>query len=505
MKTRFILISVFTIACFFSCSNEKDLDVLNSVPGALTKAGPSDVIVQWNDEKQIIDGFGVSQGHPTRLYAHRKRDELMGMLFGDQGLRLNILRGDVFHHYSPSKGVYDYAFDKDLDIPYDDPLFLVGLEEDTAPDEIKNELYRRAQLWITKQAKETYNVEKLIFSTWSPPAYMKSWGNSVGGSLKLWEYNNFAKHLTNFVKTFEANGLPIYAISPANEPEFALQSWDGCAWLSSQLGSFIVKNLGPTLRNEGLNTKIIFGECAQWSGWLWEGGNLGSKAYTTRMLDSHRSLTDFDVIAGGHGYVIPNLDGRHDFTPIVPFDKAMEKGIPVWMTEVSIVDTFDKTMENGLDWAADFHRYLSDASVSAILYWLGVVPANCDEGLIYTNKSDYTSYETSKRYETFGNFSRYIKPNSVRIAMDRGSNLPADCHISSYKYGNEYTIVVVNKTDQPVVTPVGFNGTNGIENMTRILTDESNTWTESAVSPNGNEYILDIPAKSVVTFTGTVM
>ena len=57
----------------------------------------ADVVLQWNNEEQTIDGFGVAQaGWSDYLYAHRKRREIMDVMFGQDGLRLSILRGEVF-------------------------------------------------------------------------------------------------------------------------------------------------------------------------------------------------------------------------------------------------------------------------------------------------------------------------------------------------------------------------------------------------------------------------
>jgi len=320
--------------------------------------------------------------------------------------------------------------------------------------------------------------------------------------LKGSEYQTYSDYLINFIKAYQSYGIPVYGISPANEPEFDNFQWSSCRWTAKELGSFIVNNFGPSLQNEGLATKIIFGETAQWSDW---GILFGGKRYVRELINNTSNINDYPVIAAGHGYVIPLTS---IYTSIVPYDKAMEKGIPVWMTEVSYVQGENEgakyDINDGLNWAADWHRYLSDASVSAVLYWLGAVPGDNDEGLIFLNTSDWQNYTYPKRYETFGNFSRYIKPNSRRITIDRGTDLPTDFHISSYKKDNEMVIVMVNKTTQHVTTPLNVNGVQGVTSLKRVLTDADNRWAESDVLPENGQYMLDIPAKSTVTFVGTV-
>lgn len=498
MKIRFFLGLVFIAGLFFSCSDMEQIEIPEGKNlKAATTVTASGVTVQWAQEQQNIDGFGVCQGHADDLYAHHKRSEIMNRLYGEQGLRLNILRGELSPFFSPAENVYDFGFDRNIDIPFTDPLF--GFL-DNGSDPNYNELYIRAQHWVLREARQMHNVEKIMFSAWSPPAYMKTNNSTVQGSLSIFEYKNYANYITRFVKEFQNNGYPVYAVSPANEPEYAA-GWTSCLWLpgSLTLGPFIVNDLGPAFQNEGLSTKIIFGENAQWSGIL--GFIMGSNNYVTNVINLNPRVVNYNVIAAGHGYKDP-ITGN---TPsITPFNKAMEKGIPVWLTETSSIDGPHTDMGNALDWAADWHRYLSDASASAIIYWLGAVPGDNDEGLIFMNMSDRESYTLTKRYEAFGNFSRYIESDSRRVTIDRGNGLPTDFHISSYKKGNEMVIVMINKTDENVLTPLNVNGVQGVTSLRRVLTDADNTWAETTVTPENGQYILDIPAKSVVTFVGSV-
>ncbi|MDR2949871.1 MAG: glycoside hydrolase [Prevotella sp.] len=498
MKTRFFLGMIFISGLFFSCSDMEQIEIPEGKNlKAATTVTSSGVTVQWAQEQQNIDGFGVCQGHADDLYAHHKRSEIMNRLYGEQGLRLNILRGELSPFFSPAENVYDFGFDRDIDIPYSDPLFGVL---DKGSDSNYNELYIRAQHWVLREAKQMHNVEKVIFSAWSPPAYMKTNGSTVQGSLNLSQYKNYANYITRFVKEFQNNGYPIYAVSPANEPEYAAE-WTSCTWIpgSMTLAPFIVNDLSPAFRSEGLSTKIIFGENAQWGPIL--GFIFGSSNFVADVLNFNPALADCNTIAAGHGYKDP-VTGQK--TSIIPFSKAMDMNIPVWLTETSSIDGPHTDMANALDWAADFHRYLSDASASALIYWLGAVPGDNDEGLIFMNMSDRESYTLTKRYEAFGNFSRYIESDSRRVTIDRGNGLPTDFHISSYKKGNGMVIVMVNKTDENVLTPLNVNGVQGVTSLRRVLTDADNTWAETTVTPENGQYILDIPAKSVVTFVGSV-
>lgn len=58
----------------------------------------SGIVIRWNDCEQTIDGFGIAQaGWAKELFAFKNRKQVMDKMFGNDGLRLNILRGEIFH------------------------------------------------------------------------------------------------------------------------------------------------------------------------------------------------------------------------------------------------------------------------------------------------------------------------------------------------------------------------------------------------------------------------
>ena len=344
-----ILAATAATAGFASCANET-ASLVEEQQMSSRAGTQADVVLEWNHEEQVIDGFGVAQaGWADYLYAHRKRNEVMDIMFGQNGLRLNILRGEVFPHYDAKT----FNLNDNINRPLDDPFFDVDYSSCT--DKALEERARReGQLWVTKKAKQEYGVEKLIFSTWTPPAYMKSNGSVSKGYLKRSHYQAYANYLSNFCDAFKKAGLPVYALSPANEPEYSAP-WNSCLWLpaATTLGKFIVNNLGPKLAQTSPETKIIFGENAQWTSIL--GMIMGSKNYVRDILNLNSRITNYPLIAAGHGYIDPVT--KKD-PAIEPFDKAQQKGIPVWLTEISDpFEKYDKTMTSGLKWAKKWHRY----------------------------------------------------------------------------------------------------------------------------------------------------
>ena len=190
-KLSYLFAVAASAACLCACTDVTDALPAEQIPADARSTLGADVVLQWNNEEQTIDGFGVAQaGWSDYLYAHRKRQEIMDVMFGQDGLRLSILRGEVFPHYDETT----FNMDEDINLSLDDPFFDIDFnrDENRVAEGIAQ---RNGQLWIMKKAKQEYGVDKLIFSVWSALAYMKSNGSTSQGFLKRGSYQAFADYL----------------------------------------------------------------------------------------------------------------------------------------------------------------------------------------------------------------------------------------------------------------------------------------------------------------------
>ena len=413
----------------------------------------SGIVIRWNDCEQTIDGFGIAQaGWAKELFAFKNRKQVMDKMFGNDGLRLNILRGEIFPHYWENKEDKDFNLNDDINIELCDSDF----------NNKSDDLLRRGQLWLTLEAKNKYHINKLVFSTWSAPAWMKSNGKVSNGKLKPECYQDFANYLAAFYKAYKSKGITPYAISPSNEPGYAAP-WNSSLWTADEMGKFITSNLGPTFQKENIPAKIIFGENPLWSVVMPQLKMVSSKDFTDTILQDYPEIKKFNLIAAGHGYslspdIMPiKVDKEYLKTPIIPFDAAEKAHIPVWITEISDVTPLDTSIQDGLKWAVTFHNYLTKANVNAIIWWGGAMPTSNNESLIILNKNrkDYT---LSKRYDILGNYSRYISEGSTRIQVTQPKN--KDLLVSAYKKNDKYILVAINLSEKTISTNIRLDGAN---------------------------------------------
>jgi glucosylceramidase len=99
---------------------------------------------------------------------------------------------------------------------------------------------------------------KLLVSPWSPPGWMKSNGGMNHGGTLLPQYRDaWARCFVRFIRAYEAEGVPVWAVSVQNEPQ-ATQRWDSCLYSAEAERDFVRDHLGPALHTEGLgHVKIV--------------------------------------------------------------------------------------------------------------------------------------------------------------------------------------------------------------------------------------------------------
>jgi glucosylceramidase len=215
-----------------------------------SKKSSDSTVITVDDKKsyQPIDGFGYaltggSAQHIIRMNAD-SRKQLLKELFATDGnnigtsyLRLSIGASDL------NERVFSY---NDLPAGETDTSLL---RFDLGPDKED----------VVPVVKEILTINpnlKIMGSPWSPPVWMKTNGDTRGGSLKPEFYAAYAKYFVKYIQAMKAEGITIDAITVQNEP---LHPGNNPSLLMPALeqAAFIKTSLGPAFKAAGINTKII--------------------------------------------------------------------------------------------------------------------------------------------------------------------------------------------------------------------------------------------------------
>jgi glucosylceramidase len=202
-------------------------------------SGDQGIAVDAGQRYQEIEGFGAAITDATAFVvqshlAKPERVKLLRELFGgDDGLALRLTRitigGSDFsrRHYSLDDTVAGRA----------DP----GLSRySIAPN-------REFLLPMLRAVRAINPRLRIIASPWSPPAWMKDSGTLVHGRLRAEAFPVFARYLVRFVDSYRAEGIPIYALTIQNEPNFEPADYPGMKLSGKARAEIIGKYLGPLL------------------------------------------------------------------------------------------------------------------------------------------------------------------------------------------------------------------------------------------------------------------
>ncbi|HWG84145.1 MAG TPA: glycoside hydrolase family 30 beta sandwich domain-containing protein, partial [Deinococcales bacterium] len=92
---------------------------------------------------------------------------------------------------------------------------------------------------------------------WSPPAWMKTNDSLIGGSLRPEAYGPYARYFAAFVRAYEAEGIPVDAVTVQNEPLHSPAAYPGMLMSAREQASFVGSHLGPEFAARGIKTRII--------------------------------------------------------------------------------------------------------------------------------------------------------------------------------------------------------------------------------------------------------
>lgn len=220
----------------FVCSNLKNI--------------PAIITFESSKVYQEIVGFGGAFTEATAINFYKLpedvQDKIIEQYFGKDGIGYTLGR---IHINSCDFSLQSYSFDNiagDYDLTYFDS----EVTHDNA--------YILPFIRLAMAASP--NPIKLLASPWSPPAWMKTpdkFGNQsmLGSAAPNGLLDNprvkvaWARYISKFITAYGNKGVPVWSVTPQNEPEFAAP-WEACTYTAEYERDFIVNYLGPVLRAE---------------------------------------------------------------------------------------------------------------------------------------------------------------------------------------------------------------------------------------------------------------
>jgi glucosylceramidase len=227
-------------------SPDRDLYLVSDTARA-TVAIPAIEVDESKTYQQMI-GFGAAMSDASAyLIMHRMpakdRAALMRDLFGrDSGIGLSFVRIPM--------GASDFSL---RHYSYDD---MPGSETDSTLSHFSIDDDKAEKIPLLKLALLINPQLLLVASPWSPPAWMKTSGSLIKGTLLPRFYDSFAEYFARFIRAYKSEGLPIYAVTVQNEPHFEPEDYPGMRLEPAARAKVIGRHLGPRLDRPGIQTVI---------------------------------------------------------------------------------------------------------------------------------------------------------------------------------------------------------------------------------------------------------
>ncbi|CAF3044339.1 unnamed protein product [Rotaria sp. Silwood2] len=273
---------------------------------------------------------------------------------------------------------------------------------------------------------------KLMGSPWSPPIWMKTNKNSIGGSLLSEYYDAYALYFVRYIQEMKKEGITIDAITVQNEPLHPGNN-PSLLMLDFFQALFIKQSLGPAFRKHSINTKIIIYD-----------HNADRPDYPITVLKDPEARQYIDGSAFHlYGGTIDALSFVHDqypdknlyFTEQWVGSPGNLKGDLVWHVKNLIVGATRNWARNVLEWNLAADPNLQPHTPGGCTLCLGALTIDKNQVLSPRNPAYYIIAHAAK----------FVRPNSIRIGSNIVSSLP---NVAFQRQDDKREVlIVVNEND----------------------------------------------------------
>lgn len=277
---------------------------------------------------------------------------------------------------------------------------------------------------------------RLLASPWSPPAFMKDNNSMIFGGKLLPEFrDSWAKYYVKFVEEYRKMGLTIWGLTVQNEPA-AVQRWDSCIYTGEEERDFIKNHLGPTLQNSSAkDVKLL----------IWD-HNRDIMVERAKAVLSDPEAAKYVWGTGFHWYSKDQFENGTKVKELDPtkhllFTEGCQEGGVHFNTfktgeryAHNMIGDFNNYCEGYIDWNLFLDNTGGPNHVNNL----------CDSPIIVDIFPEKLIHQSSYYY--IGHFSKYIRPNAVRIDM---KNAHEFVEATAFKNtDNSVVVVLLNQTDE---------------------------------------------------------
>ncbi len=376
------------------------------------------------------------------------------------------------------------------------------------------------QIWFLNAAKQR-KVDQFLAFTNSPPIQFtvnkKAFATAGKSNLSADNFDAFSSFLTTVIKGVkDKTGITFNYISPVNEPqwEWSDGGQEGTPFKNDEIAG-ITRSLSASLLKENLSTKINIAEAGQLE-FLYSANNNVAKG--------NQIVDFFNQTSPNYVGNLPNVEkaiSGHSYFTSSPFIQARDKrkllsdkvaeipSLKYWMSEYCILgdnagemngNKKDLGIDPALYIARTIHNDLVSGNATAWHWWIAISPYDYKDGLVYIDKAKSGgSFSASKMLWSFGNFSRFIRPNAERIAADiENDDTQNLLLVSSYKdLANKQLItVIINADINPVDVTLSVKNVKVSTVKAYITSKDADLKPQVATKIN---QVITIPARAITT------
>ncbi|MDD4969303.1 MAG: glycoside hydrolase family 30 beta sandwich domain-containing protein [Paludibacter sp.] len=253
---------------------------------------------------------------------------------------------------------------------------------------------------------------KILATPWTAPRWMKTTGDWVGGSLKTNYYAAYATYFVTYLDAMKAQGIPIWAVTPQNEPENG-SAEPSMLMTSMEEKNFINNNLGPAMANAGYSgAKIIAFD-----------HNCNNTAYPVDVLNNSLYVDGaaFHLYAGDISALttVKNATGKNVyFTEQYTASTGSFSGDLAWHMQNVLIGAGNNWAKTILEWNLANNASMDPHTPGGC--------STCQGAVTITNSSSYTR---NLSFYLIGHLSKFVVAGAVRIkSTSSGSNIQVSAY-----------------------------------------------------------------------------